>query len=217
MESNKSVKKYIIAIVVLILLVLGLTGYIVYDKIIAKDNTEEDEKIAELITKDEAKTFLDGLVNETVNDDLLIVSTDEEIFANAIKYLFLNNKYTKEEDLFIFKQNDIIDIARKYYNNDNYSYITNDVNFTYNSENKTFSSALEFGLFESFGPKFTKTKTISDFASKEDVASFTYSVKYEYDKTDERTLVMENPEVRNYVVELIKVNNELRIKSVTLK
>ena len=55
------------------------------------------------------------------------------------------------------------------------------------------------------------------FASKEDVASFTYSVKYEYDKTDERTLAMENPEVRNYVVELIKVNNELRIKSVTLK
>ena len=214
MESDKSVKKYVVTIVVLVLLVLGLAGYIVYDKMIAKDEKEESNKVVDLITKEEAKAFLDGLVNETVSDDLLVGSTDEEIFANAIKYLFINNKFTKEENIWIFKQSDINDAARKYYNRENFSYVTDDVNFSYDSEKKTFSSALEFGLFDDLGPSFTKTREITEFDAKEDVAALTYVVTLEYDKTDDRTINMTNPLVRTYSIELIKVNNELRIKSV---
>ena len=217
MESDKNMKKYLVAIVILVLLVLGLAGYIVYDKMIAKDEKEESNKVVDLITKEEAKAFLDGLVNVTINDDLLIGSTDEEIFANAIKYLFINNKYTKEGNIWTFKQSDIIDAARKYYGRDNFNYVTNDTNFTYDSEKKTFSSSLEFGLFDSLGPSFTKSREVTDFDAKEGVATLTYVVTYEYDKTDDRTIGMNNPEIRKYSIELIKVSNELRIKSAELK
>ena len=65
--ENKNKKKYLILIILLIVMVFGLSGYIVYDKVIDKneDNiVEEDEKSNKkqysVITKEEAEIFLNN-------------------------------------------------------------------------------------------------------------------------------------------------------------
>lgn len=221
--ENKNEKKYLILIILLIIMVFGLSGYIVYDKVIDKneDNiVEEDEKSNEkqysVITKEEAEIFLNNLVKDYVYVDLLISNSDEEIFLNSIRSLYLNKQYTQSGDYYVFKQKDIKDLARKYYMNENFEYIYTSTNsgFEYDSASQTYRSLLNFGLF-STGPAFEKTKVIENFNYDSGVASLTYQVKIVYDST-----YLANPDdntkVYTYQIELIKVNEELRIKSISL-
>ena len=163
--ENKNKKKYLILIILLIVMVFGLSGYIVYDKVIDKneDNiVEEDEKSNKkqysVITKEEAEIFLNNLVKDYVYVDLLISNSDEEIFLNSIRSLYLNKQYTQSGDYYVFKQKDIKDLARKYYMNENFEYIYTSTNsgFEYDSTSQTYRSLLNFGLF-STGPAFEKT------------------------------------------------------------
>lgn len=221
--ENKNKKKYLILIILLIVMVFGLSGYIVYDKVIDKneDNiVEEDEKSNKkqysVITKEEAEIFLNNLVKDYVYVDLLISNSDEEIFLNSIRSLYLNKQYTQSGDYYVFKQKDIKDLARKYYMNENFEYIYTSTNsgFEYDSTSQTYRSLLNFGLF-STGPAFEKMKVIESFNYDSGVASLTYQVKIVYDST-----YLANPDdntkVYNYQIELIKVNEELRIKSISL-
>ena len=221
--ENKNKKKYLILIILLIVMAFGLSGYIVYDKVIDKneDNiVEEDEKSNKkqysVITKEEAEIFLNNLVKDYVYVDLLISNSDEEIFLNSIRSLYLNKQYTQSGDYYVFKQKDIKDLARKYYMNENFEYIYTSTNsgFEYDSTSQTYRSLLNFGLF-STGPAFEKTKVIESFNYDSGVASLTYQFKIVYDST-----YLANPDdntkVYNYQIELIKVNEELRIKSISL-
>lgn len=221
--ENKNKKKYLILIILLIVMVFGLSGYIVYDKVIDKneDNiVEEDEKSNKkqysVITKEEAEIFLNNLVKDYVYVDLLISNSDEEIFLNSIRSLYLNKQYTQSGDYYVFKQKDIKDLARKYYMNENFEYIYTSTNsgFEYDSTSQTYRSLLNFGLF-STGPAFEKMKVIESFNYDSGVASLTYQFKIVYDST-----YLANPDdntkVYNYQIELIKVNEELRIKSISL-
>lgn len=207
----------LVLVVISILLVLCLGGYVVYDKVIVKENPKqviEDPKqniddVKPIITKEEAATFLNELVDDSVSDDLLISNSDEEVFINSIKYLVLKEKYTKENDKFIFSLLDIKNLARKYYMKDNFEYINNDSKFVYDSSNQTIYSELNFGLF-GIGPSIKKTKSIVDFNYDKDIdtATLTYNVKVAYDE------VLADPEDRTYNIKLIKVNEELRIKEI---
>ena len=189
--ENKNKKKYLILIILLIVMVFGLSGYIVYDKVIDKneDNiVEEDEKSNKkqysVITKEEAEIFLNNLVKDYVYVDLLISNSDEEIFLNSIRSLYLNKQYTQSGDYYVFKQKDIKDLARKYYMNENFEYIYTSTNsgFEYDSTSQTYRSLLNFGLF-STGPAFEKTKVIESFNYDSGVASLTYQFKIVYDST----------------------------------
>ena len=222
--KENNINKYFIIILLLVILILGLIGYIVYDKVIMnKDETleivdktkENKEEIKTVITKEEAENFLNELVSDSVSVDLLISNTDEEIFLNSIRYLTLKDKYTKNDNYFIFNQNDIIDLARKYYMKDNFDYIHSDNSFEYDSTNKTYRSLLNFGLF-SPGPSFDKTRIIENFNYEADVATVTYQVKVTHD-TSQLVTPEDVVNIKNYNIKLVKVNNELRIQSITLE
>ena len=222
--KENNINKYFIIILLLVILILGLIGYIVYDKVIMnKDETleivdktkENKEEIKTVITKEEAENFLNELVSDSVSVDLLISNTDEEIFLNSIRYLTLKDKYTKNDNYFIFNQNDIIDLARKYYMKDNFDYIHSDNSFEYDSTNKTYRSLLNFGLF-SPGPSFDKTRIIENFNYEADVATVTYQVKVTHD-TSQLVTPEDVVNIKNYNIKLVRVNNELRIQSITLE
>ena len=222
--KENNINKYFIIILLLVILILGLIGYIVYDKVIMnKDETleivdktkENKEEIKTVITKEEAENFLNELVSDSVSVDLLISNTDEEIFLNSIRYLTLKDKYTKNDNYFIFNQNDIIDLARKYYMKDNFDYIHSDNSFEYDSTNKTYRSLLNFGLF-SPGPSFDKTRIIEKFNYEADVATVTYQVKVTYD-TSQLVTPEDAVNIKTYNIKLVRVNNELRIQSITLE
>lgn len=179
------------------------------------DNKKDIIKGGEELTEEEARTFLNDLVSDSLARDLLIAETDETIFINAITYLTFNKKYTKDGNNYIFSQKDISDIAYKYYMRNNFNYISNDKNFVYDSANQTYSSGLNFDL-SSPGPSYVKTRTMSDFNFADGVASVTYTVKIVYDSTQ-----LANPDdnvtIRNYKIKIVKDNGILRISDISLK
>lgn len=100
MENKKDNGKTII-IVVLVLLVLGLSGYITYDKFIFKDNTttELEEKVKQLnktidVLKQESTT------NEQQTESTKQENTTENNYINAVYYGYSDNaasdNYPKE-------------------------------------------------------------------------------------------------------------------------
>ena len=46
-------------IIFLILIILGLGGYLVYDKVLSKGKQKEEDKLEATMTKEEAETLLD--------------------------------------------------------------------------------------------------------------------------------------------------------------
>ena len=222
-EEKKS-KAYIVIIVLPLLMVFGFGGYIVYDKMMTKEemiddaeveakSEEQKEVVEDAITLEEAEKFLNYLVSDSFAEDLLIAETDEQVFVNAIKHLTLNKKYKKDGDQYIFNQKDIEDLAYKYYMRDNYNYISNDVNFVYNDSNQTYSSGLNFGL-SSTGPSYKKTRTITDFNYADNVATLIYNVKVVYDSTE--LVDTENVvDIRIYKIKLIRENSNLRINEIS--
>ena len=156
------------------------------------DNKKDIIKGGEELTEEEARTFLNDLVSDSLARDLLIAETDETIFINAITYLTFNKKYTKDGNNYIFSKN-----------------------FVYDSANQTYSSGLNFDL-SSPGPSYVKTRTMSDFNFADGVASVTYTVKIVYDSTQ-----LANPDdnvtIRNYKIKIVKDNGILRISDISLK
>jgi len=73
-ENNKKDSKLICLIVFLIICVIGLSGYIVYDKVIDKDSQKNS---ANNTTEDKTPTSDDDIDDETV--------TDEKIISNFYK------------------------------------------------------------------------------------------------------------------------------------
>lgn len=229
-EAKKVIKWYVVVIVCLSLIVLGLGGYIVYDKLGSKEEvndknevlditTDEKDKaiadgnIGDVITKEEAEAFLNDLVPTDMPIDLLIANTDEEIFTTSIQYLVLNKKDTKDGDFFVFKNSDIKDLAYKYYMRDNYDYITKDDRFVYDSSSQTYKSELNWGLFGTFIP-FEKTREITDFNYSNNIATFNYCVKLIYDPK-EHPDPENNIETTNYAIKLVKQNGVLRIYEIS--
>ena len=205
-----------IVIIVLAVLVICLGGYLIYDKLNDSkepkednktliNNAEEDDSI-----KEEIEQFLSPLVGFNPTYNLLKNynnNSDESVFSKVITYLVANNEYQKSGDVYTFSQNKIKDIARKYFMRNDFTYITNNSQFTYDSDNKTFSSTLQFGMFET-GNKMDKK--VKDYIVNNNEITVNYNVVFEtngysvdYDET--------------YEIIIEKVNNELIIKSITKK
>ena len=126
MENNevivkqKSSKGLVVFVVILILLVLGLAGYIVYDKCIAKDskpktvdkkdntveNKNQEDKIIEYVSVDE-KEYLKLNENNTYDLKYRIGADSKEKSGN---YKTTDNGYLLDEKYNAIVTNDIIEI-----------------------------------------------------------------------------------------------------------
>ena len=211
--------------------VLGLNVFVIYryfiepnkdkeyevinQEVIHENNDIEDstkEEVNYTITEEEAIAFIRPLTSET-SVDLFPVDTVDP-FSKILLYLLQNSQYTKEGDLYIFRQSDVQDVARKYFMKENYEYIPTDIDVTYDSSDHTYKSGLNFGLVP-LSPSHEKITSFSDFSFINGVASVTYHVKTVYDKNDIGGSD-NNIFYTNYFIKIIKVNDELRIKKVTI-
>ena len=219
---KKKSNGYIIVIVLLGVLVLGLCGYIVYDKMNAKEEApvkeetkEKDTKQEEdVITQKEAEAFLKELIFDNDPSELLIAENDRTIFINSIKYLVFSGKYTKDGDQYIISQKDIQDLAYRYYMRDSFDYITDDSNFVYDTDSQTYRSGLNFGLTGPYLP-FERTITINDFDYHDGVATFTYVIKHIITDTEYLADPNDNVHTNTYYVKLARENNVLRVKELS--
>lgn len=125
--KTKTNKGIIILLVILILMVIGLSAYVVYDKVISKDETNEnvenkneEEKIEEeeeLPEKSSEHTYLDMnkkniMLNnknhtlityyykETLNDDITIYGIYEEVYFDGKKVInmFMKDAFMTEQE-----------------------------------------------------------------------------------------------------------------------
>ena len=159
------------------------------------------------ITNELVIEFLDSVVSNSSSPYYNLLEsnnlTDEEMFEYIINYLYSKDMYTKENDSYVFKQSDIRKIASTYLMDDNYTYIPTNINFTYNSNNKTFTSKLDNVLSSSK----TSTSSIDIYEKTESYIYVTYELetygahkeKYKYDITIEND------------------NNDFKIKKVITK
>ena len=186
-------------------------------------NTEDDEPIGQVdytITKEEVESFLNDLVPDFVHENIISEKTDDNqrIFYHCLQYLVFNNKYTKEGETFIFNISDFESVARKYFMRENFEPIDNleGTQTTIDTESQTVRMIINFGLSDP-GPEFTKEKSLTDFKFENGIAEATYNVILKYTEPvstmDGRQIT---EDINTYQVELIKVNDELRISKVTV-
>jgi hypothetical protein len=227
-ETKKGLKWYIVVIVILSLLVLGLGGYIAYDKLISKEDVKEKSNVQEVTTKEEsdesivfdpiseeeAEAFLNDLVPTNVPDDFLVAENDSAVFWNIIKYLYLNNQYTKDGNLFVFDKDVMQNRAYTYYGKDSFDYIDSRHGFSCDDSKHTCSSPMGYELFGMTNP-FEKKREITDFSFSNNVATLTYCVKRIYRYDERYPGSMDEVVTINYIIKLIKENGVLRIREVS--
>lgn len=230
MKENEIAKKklnfgLIIIIVSFLFIGIGCTLFIVNSLNNKPDNKEtikpdDSGKIIDknTITKEEAEKFLNELVPDNYFQDLLFEKDEKRTFYHCVQYLAFKNKYTKNEYTYTFKESDIKEAARKYFESENFDYSIDGLEVTYDESNKTVNVVAIFGLINDNGPTFTKEKSIKDFKYENGVAEVNYYVKIIYDKAESL-----DPNVdplafyeKNYKIHIIKVNDELRIKNVSI-
>ena len=211
-----------IIIIVLLLVILALGGYIVYDKLSAKEEApvkeetkeKETKKEEDVITQEEAEAFLKELIFDNDPSELLVAEDDKTVFINSIKYLVFSGKYTKEGDQYILSQKDIQDLAYRYYMRDSFDYITDNPNFVYDADSQTYRSGLNFGLTGPHLP-FERTITINDFDYHDGVATFNYVIKHVITDTEYLADPNDNVHINTYHVKLVRENNVLRVKELS--
>ncbi len=222
-------KKRIIVILLVVLLLITASAYgfmlgIKYadknckaeqdkNEIIDDDTNGENEETETPITKEEIESFLSLSVNgkpyynlfELINNG----DIDDSIFINTIRYLIVNDRYTKSNDNYVFKQSDVKEVARKYLMKDNFDYIPTYETFVYNSENQTFSVNFQGGPF---GSDFTVAKEIQDYIVNGNKINVNYNITI-FGK-DPVTGAFTGGTTYSYAINIEKNDNELRIVNV---
>ena len=223
--SSIKTKRILLILLIVLLLTTALAyGFMLGTKYSDKTNTtnedeseivDDDNDVVETsVTKIEIANFLSLAINGDPHYDLLLVdeenNSDEITFSKLIKFLVANNIYTKEDDIYIFNQNDIKEVARKYLIKDNFDYITTNSQFTYDSSSKTFSSTLQFGLFE--GYYAFVDKKVEDYSIDGKEINVNYKVTESHLSTVNGDIVKEVTYL--YSITLEKTDSELRIINV---
>lgn len=235
-------KKNVI-IIILMVLVLSMGGYLIYNKVIHNDancyqqkkSDDKKESKEKEVTKESIEEFLNPLSSGAPNYNLLVDYTklsEEDIFILAIKYLVATNTYKSKNDLYVFSQKDISNLASKYFMKEDFNYITDNSNFTYNKENKTYTSELGFGVFNMFYAELDRN--INNYEINDDEIIVDYSLKFYTDmnqfgsdipKNIQKMIGLENQEILKYVIQenynyeiILEVeNDDYKIKSITKK
>lgn len=192
-------------IIFLTLIIIGLVILLVLTLINIKDDSKESINSSDVIINGNIISFLDKTMSVSGDSYYNILNstgkTDEELFNLIIQYLYLNNMYTKSNDEYIYKQSDIIDIAKKYVMKDNFDYISTNPIFIYDSINKTFKTKLQLDI-----PKAYILKSIEIYDKTETNAFVTLEIEGSYVETVTRIW-----EKYNIVID---IKDEFRIISI---
>ena len=114
MEQKKNNKLLIILLVVFGLIIIGLGGYIVYDKFITNTDTAENDN-------GNSKNNPDG--NQNLNENLVINLTSEEntklydVFANIIEWNWGYNDWSNSPKAFTYFDTDLSRATATFFNN----------------------------------------------------------------------------------------------------
>ncbi len=235
-ESHRNSPK-IKRIIVILLAVLLLTTALAYGFMLGtnysnknckfekenneKVNNEDDKKddddndaVKTSVTKIEIANFLSLAINGNPHYDLLLVNeennSDEITFIKLIKFLVANNIYTKVDGVYIFNQNDIKEVARKYLMLDNYDYHSTNQQFPYDPLTQTVSSTIQFGLFEGYFAYLDKKVDDYNIDGKE--INVNYKVTASYCSPNSGDIVKKVTYL--YSITLEKTDSELRIINV---
>ena len=186
----------------------------VYNEDDKKENDDNDE-VETSVTKIEIANFLSLAINGDPHYDLLLVdeenNSDEITFIKLIKFLVANNIFTKVDDVYIFNQNDIKEVARKYLMLDNYDYHSTNQQFPYDPLTQTVSSKIQFGLFEGYYASYVDKK-IEDYNVDGKEINVNYKVRASYRLTATGDYLKEVTYL--YSITLEKIDSELRIVNV---
>lgn len=228
-HSSSHIKKRIIVMLLVVLLLITAFSYGFMlgikhanknctakqdeNEIINDDNDVENDETETPITKIEIENFLSLSVNGSPYYNLFELinngNIDDSIFINTIKYLIVNDKYTKSGDTYIFNQSDIKEVARKYLMKDNFDYIPTYEIFVYNSSNQTFSVNFQASIF---GSDFTVAKEIQDYIVNGNKINVNYNITI-FGK-DPVTGEFIGGTTYSYAITIEKIDNELRIVNV---
>ena len=223
-KKKKSPIIYLIAILIMVACFAGgfFVGKLIKDSTKKENNTENNKNVDNTsvnytITKSEVEEFLNKY-----GDYLYILQNNEydegQIFYYTISYLAQNNMYTKTGDIFHFKESDIKDLVRILYMRDTIKYGTEGLAANYDKENKTVSMSIYIDLLnEDPGPEKTVTKSIKDFKYNDGIAELTYNITNKFNEVvhDQNNQVISETST-DYLIKLYKVDNELRIKEVSI-
>lgn len=227
--NSQKIKRIIVILLAVLLLVTAFAyGFMLGTKYADKNNTikddnneivddeedKENEVTEETVTKEDIENFLLPLVSGNPNYNLLLPTNsddynDEIIFISAIKYLLANNKYSKSNDNYLFKQSDIKDVAKKYLIKDNFDYIPASSQFTYDSSSKTFSSTLQFDIY-GFNAVVTKKLANYNVDGNTINANYQVTIAYPHPETGELGTGI----TYSYAITLERIDSELRIINV---
>ena len=223
--SSIKTKRILLILLIVLLLTTALAyGFMLGTKYSDKTNTtnedeseivDDDNDVVETsVTKIEIANFLSLAINGNPHYDLLLVdeenNSDEITFIKLIKFLVANNIYTKVDNVYIFNQNDIKEVARKYLMLDNYDYHSTNQQFPYDPLTQTVSSTIQFGLFE--GCYAYLNKKIEDYSIDGKEINVNYKVTGSYHLTATGDFVKEF--IYLYSITLEKIDSELRIVNV---
>lgn len=225
-ETNRVVKKKnnnLLIIVISLVIIIGIICFLIFNnKSSDSDLSPKNGNLTDVnytITKEEAEMFLNDIVPDSVEPNILgNIKGNEDIFVRCIQYLVYNKKYvTKDENVYTFKQEDINNLARRYFMVDNFDYVQSreTIQVKYDSTNKTVIVTMLFSIFNE-NLKLKKSKEINEFKFDNGIANVKYKVKTNYSeplKYPNGETVTE--ETVDYNIKLIKVNDELRIKEIS--
>lgn len=137
----------VIVIIFLSIIILGLIVLLGLTLLNIKEKPFEKDTSVDKLVNDKVLEFLNPVVSVSGEMYYNILDsndkTDEEIFNMAIKYLYLNNLYTTNNNgEYVFNQLDIANIAKKYMMKDTFTYTTQNPNYIYNDIDKTIVTKL---------------------------------------------------------------------------
>ena len=134
----------LILIIFLSIVIIGLTALLVLSLLNIKEKPYEKETSVDKIVNEKIIEFLNPVVSVSGNEYYNILDTegktDEELFDMAIKYLYLNELYTSNNDEYVFNQLDIVNVAKKYMLKDSFTFIPQNPNYIYNDIDKTIKT-----------------------------------------------------------------------------
>lgn len=205
MKSNKLLVSFIVVLSIIIIVLIILFGIAVLK---GREKLYDKEESNSKVINESVIEFLNPIISDSTQPYYNLLDaynlTDEEVFKNIIKYLYVNNIYTKEEDKYIFKQSDIKKYAYIYLMKNDFTYISNNTNFTYNSNNKTFISKMDYDMFDE---KKVLNKSIDIYEKTE---SYIY-VRYEIEIYDTSKIN------QKYDITIRNDNNDFMITKIITK
>lgn len=129
--------------------------------VIYMDGTITREENGFVVVLTQIRPFLTKFFSVNTQGADLNELSDEQAFQLAVKMMFQNGEYTKNGDEFIFDNAKITGYADIYFQKTQFDFISTDAGFTYDAENNTYHSALEFGLTDD-GPQYDVTVEITE-------------------------------------------------------